>query len=445
MSLSTYFSIQFSEFTQRFVRLAKSRTARDSFVVISGNLLTAGLGFLSMIMVARALGKYNFGLFSVATAVMTMVVGLADLGIGTGLVRFASSYLEKEPRKAHLIFKVAFNLEILISLFVLILGLTIARPLAGLISTEKEMVTLLRLAFLGAAAMSMGSYITAVLQAWQSFVKLSLYSIVSNVVKLGLVLLLVALGYLHIFNTMVVYALVPVFGLVLGMILIPKQFLRQKSLREGRDVFFRLFHFSKWIMLSCLANSVVTRIDVLILSRYKGAEAVGIYSAGYQLSMIFPLLIGSLVTVLLPQVSKLSYKDEFVFFIKKSLFISTLILIALLPVFIFSKSLIRFFWGVQFMESAGIFNILFLTFMVNLIFNPISTVLYALDKPRIITYTNLLQLVISITGNLILIPLLGIYGAAFTFLGLTIVGSAIVTIFVVISVSELAVSEGRAT
>lgn len=439
--MSNYFAFQISELTQRLARLAKSKTARDSYIVISGNLLTAALGFLSMIIVARALGRYNFGLFSAATAVMTMVVGLADLGIGTSLVKFASSYLEKDQRKAHLVFRATFNIEILISLIILIVGLIIARPLAGLISTEKELVTLLRLAFIAAAAMSMGSYITAVLQSWQSFVKLSLYSVISNVLKLGLVVLLVILGYLRVFNIMVVYALVPVFGLILGMIFIPKQFLREKNLTGEWETFFRLFHFSKWIMLSYLANSVITRIDVLILSRYKGAEAVGIYSAGYQLSMILPLLIGSLVTVLLPQVSKLTHKEEFVFFIKKSLSMSTLILIALLPGFIFSKYLIQFFFGVKYLESAGVFNILFLTFIVNLMFNPISTILYTLDKPRIITYANLLQLVISVAGNLILIPIWGIYGAAFTFLGLTIVGSVIITVFVGISVSKLKASE----
>jgi O-antigen/teichoic acid export membrane protein len=428
---------------QQFAQLARSRTARDSYVVISGNLLTAALGFASLVVVTRALGPHNYGLFAAAIAFMTMAVGLADLGIGTGLVKIASSYLERDPRKAHLVFKVAFNIEIIISLFILVVGLITAGPLAALISTEKEMVTLLRLAFVGAAAMSMGSYITAVLQSWQSFLKLSLYSIAANVVKVALILLLAVLGYLQIFSTMIVYALVPILGLILGMILIPKRFLKEKSSGESREAFLSLFHFSKWVMVSYLANSVLTRVDVLMLSRYKGAETVGIYSAGYQLSMVFPLLIGSIVTVLLPQVSRLARKEEFVFFIKKSLSMSTLILVALLPGFVFSRYLIRLFFGLRYLESAGIFNILFLTFTVNLVFNPISTVLYALDRPRVITYTNLLQLAIAIAGNLILIPIYGAYGAAFTFLGLTIVGSTIVTIFVATSLSGLAATESQ--
>jgi O-antigen/teichoic acid export membrane protein len=432
-----YFETYVSGFAQRLARLAKSRTARDSYVVISGNLLTAALGFLSMMIIIRALGPRNFGLFSVATAVMTLTVGLADLGIGTALVRFAASYLAEDQRKANLVFRVAFNIEVVLSLLVLIVGVAVAGPLASLISSEKELASLLRLAFLGAAAMSMGSYITAVLQAWQSFTKLAVYSVLSNILKLLLIVVLVSVGYLRVFNSIAVYALVPVLGLFLGMVLIPKQFLREKNLTGSRDAFRGLFSFGKWIMLSYLANSIVTRVDVLLLSRFKGVEAVGIYSAGYQLSMIFPILIGSLVTVLLPQVSKLNYKNEFVFFVKKSLSMSTIILIALLPVLFFSRYLIELFWGASYLSSVGVFNILFITFMINLFFNPISTVLYALDKPRIITFTNLLQLGISIAGNLFLIPLYGIYGVAYTFFGLTAVGSIIIAAFVASSITKL--------
>lgn len=414
---------------RRIISLSRTKTARNSLIVFSGNLLTATLGFLSIVIITRVLGPYDFGLFSVALAVMTMVVGLADLGIGTGLVRFASLYLEKDRGKADVLFKVVFNLELLISGLILVLGLIFARPLAILISGKSELVFPLRLAFLGAAALSMGSYIVAVLQAWQSFIKLSLYSVITNVVKVSLIVTLLFLHYFHLISVMTVYAVVPFIGITLGMTLIPKDFFRKKHQINAKSIFLELFHFSKWVMISYLANTVISRIDVLILSRYKGAEAVGIYSAGYQLSMIFPLLIGSIATVLLPKVSRLTEKQQFLSFIKKTLLMSCLIIVVLFPGFIFTRELVGLFFGTKYLAAAGIFRVLFLAFMVNLIFNPISTVIYALNKPAVFTVANLIQLVLCLVGNFVLIPIYGGYGAAYTFLGHTLIGATIVATY----------------
>ncbi len=436
-----------SDVFKRLNRLLRSKTAKSTFIVFSGNLTTAALGFFCVVIISRVLGPYNFGLFSTAIVVMAMVVGLADLGIGTGLVRFASLYLEKDKKRADVMFKLTFDVEILISLAILILGFIFARPLAMLILGKEELVIPLRLAFLGAASMSMGSYIVAVLQAWQSFVKLSLYSVLTNALKLSLVLLLFLCHYLRLLNVMVVYAIVPLFGLILGMVLIPRGFLREKDRTHRRHLFLQLFHFSKWIMLSYLANTVITRIDVLILSHYKGAEAVGIYSAAYQLSMVFPLIMGSLITVLMPQVSRLTHRGEFIFFMKKSLSMSTLIVVGLIPVFIFAKPLINLVFGTQYLASSGIFRILFVNFMINIVCNPIGTIVFALNKPMVTTYTNFGQLVISLVGNFLLIPIYGGYGAAYTFLTLTIMGSIIITAYVVVKVlrmtAPLGIAEGK--
>lgn len=417
--------------------MARSQTAKDSLVVLSGNLLTAGLGFLAMVIVSRTLGPYQFGVFSVVMAVMTMIVGLADLGIGTSLVKFTSLYLKTDRKRAELMLHTAFDVEVIISLLILVLGVIFAGTLSRLISTGRDLALPLRLAFLGAAAMSMGSYIVAVLQSWQAFLKLFFYSVAGNFLKLLFVLLLLFAGKFQTLSVIAVYALVPLAGLVLGMFLIPRGVLRSRPDGDKRGAFWQLFSFSKWIMLSYLANTVITRIDVLILARYRGAEEVGVYAVAYQLSQIFPIIMGSLITVLLPQVSRLSVREEFVRFIKKSLTMSVLVVLALIPAFVFSGLLIRIIFGTNWAASSGIFRVLFVNFMINIICNPLGTVVFALNRPMVTTYTNFLQMGISVAGNLLLIPLYGGYGAAYTFLFLTAVGSLIITTYVLIRVYQM--------
>jgi len=75
-------------------KLFFSKTARYSGIVFVGNIVAAGLGFLSMVIVSRVLGPYNFGILSIVMAVIAVINGLTDFGIGTGVVRFSSLYLE---------------------------------------------------------------------------------------------------------------------------------------------------------------------------------------------------------------------------------------------------------------------------------------------------------------------------------------------------------------
>ena len=92
------------ESISEIIQLSKSKIARDSSIVLAGNILSAGLGFIATILITRTLGPAQFGLFSVALAVMGIASQFSDFGVGTGMVRFASLYLKNDNQKANLMF-----------------------------------------------------------------------------------------------------------------------------------------------------------------------------------------------------------------------------------------------------------------------------------------------------------------------------------------------------
>ena len=95
----------------QIIQISKSRLARDSVIVLSGNVLGAGIGFVATILITRALGPAQFGLFSAAVAVMVIASQFSDFGVSTGLVRFASLYLQQDKLKADLMFKVSLKIR----------------------------------------------------------------------------------------------------------------------------------------------------------------------------------------------------------------------------------------------------------------------------------------------------------------------------------------------
>jgi len=60
------------------IQLSKSKIAKDSAIVLTGNILGAGLGFIATILIVRTLGPAQFGLFSVALAVMGIATQFSD-------------------------------------------------------------------------------------------------------------------------------------------------------------------------------------------------------------------------------------------------------------------------------------------------------------------------------------------------------------------------------
>ena len=76
--------------------LVFSRTAVNTGLVFSGNILAAIVTFFTIAVISRTLGPASFGIFSLATALATLIAGFTDFGLGSSLVRFFNLNLERE-------------------------------------------------------------------------------------------------------------------------------------------------------------------------------------------------------------------------------------------------------------------------------------------------------------------------------------------------------------
>ena len=406
------------------IQLSKSKIAKDSAIVLTGNILGAGLGFIATILITRTLGPAQFGLFSVALAVMGIATQFSDFGIGTGLVRFASLYLHQDKLKADLMFKVSLKLKLIISVLVFLIGFFASESLAVHVFRKPELIFPLKLAFIGALGASLVAYISATLQARQSFKKFALVNLVNPVGKFALIGLLFLTYKLNLFSALTTVIILPFIAFLIGSLIIPRDFLRAKG--DEKEAFHNLFHFSKWILVSTLCVIIFTRLDVLMLGYFKVMEEAGYYSAGYNLGFGFSILLGSFITVLLPEFSKLTEKQQIIKYIKKTLKITSHIAIIFLPILFLAKPLILVIYGTSYLNSAIIFQILFLRFLLVLVFNPTTLVIYSINKPQIGAYGNLLQLIFNVTGNYLVIPVYGAFGAAMVTLITDVVGTCFI-------------------
>ena len=406
------------------IQLSKSKIAKDSAIVLTGNILGAGLGFIATILIVRTLGPAQFGLFSVALAVMGIATQFSDFGIGTGLVRFASLYLHQDKLKADLMFKVSLKLKLIISVLVFLIGFFASESLAVHVFGKPELTFPLKLAFIGALGASLAAYISATLQARQSFAKFAFVNLINPLGKLALIGLLFLTYKLNLFSALTTVITLPFIAFLIGSLIIPRDFLRAKG--DEKEAFHNLFHFSKWILVSTLCVMIFNRLDVLMLGYFKRAEIVGYYSAAYTFAFVFPLITGTITTILLPKVSELSEKGQLREYTKKSLKFTTPIVFPLIILLLMSRPIILFIYGSDYLPSAIIFQILICGFALSIVVNPISLVIYSLNKPEILAYLNIMQLGLNFLGNLFLIPPYSAVGAAIATLLVRIMGTVFI-------------------
>ena len=108
---------------KKYFYLAKgmllSGTAKDTFILFTGNVGSAFWSFLFTLFVARSLSIYDFGIFSAALNLVMILASIADIGISTGSVNFVSAHTARgEHEKADQYIKAAFVTRLLIVLAV---------------------------------------------------------------------------------------------------------------------------------------------------------------------------------------------------------------------------------------------------------------------------------------------------------------------------------------
>lgn len=427
MDFNTFYKPFYYRFSQ-IKGLAKSKASKNSLIIFSGNVVNSLLSLAAIILVSRALGPANFGILAVYSSIIVTLLGLTDFGLGTTAIKLISSSLEKNHQKTVALMKVIFKLEIAGGILIGISGLLFSSLIANLLGGQQFLFAV-RMAFLASIFTSAGAFVGPFFAAYEKFLKNAIVSLFANVAKILGVLILFKLGSLHLNNILVLYTLIAIFAFFVGLYFAPRGYLEKTTKSEEKKAFGEIFHFSKWVLLSYVASVIAGKMDIFLLAGFKGNTEVGLYAAGQQLASIMPLMIGAISTVLLPRVSKMKTSEEFRSYFKKVILGASILVVFLLPALLFGDFFIELIFGSRFASSVGTFKILFTAYLIALIANPLSLVIYALNKPKIFTFINYIQLALTLVLNLLLIPVIGKTGAATTFLISTLFGSILSIVF----------------
>jgi len=400
----------------KLVNLAKTTTAKNTYLVFIGNSIAGFIGMIIMLIVSRNLGPAKFGIFSVAFSFLTLLVKFSDLGLNFAMVKdISQSRAKREKEQINKIFLTVFWVKALAS-FILI---TISYFFIGFISRRffgsPKSIAMNRLVaaffFLAVFYDLMRVY----LQANKQFRRSVLMYFFTNLLKLIMVLSCFVFN-LRFELLIMVYIIAP----FLASLVFYKKTTIKIKFYFNKQIFKNLLKFTRWMAVSVIFAAIGENLNVFMVSVKLSSFQTGIYSAAEKFLLPCYIFAAALSTVLVPRASELLELKQIKSFIKKIGIVQIFLLIFFIVIYPLA-SFLPVLLGSQYSSSVSVLRILIIAGFFRVAITPLNSVFYPLDKPVIFAIDSIVQVVIMFVLNQKFIALFQARGAALSMLFTNIV------------------------
>ena len=384
--------------------------AKNIGLVTIAQIISSLKGFILLPILTKVLGAELYGMLTLILVTISLLAPLCTLELGQAIIRFLGPEKDKEKISNDFssIFVVASLIGILSSLLLFIFSKPLAIAVFGGVDAAFYIQISASLIFLATIDQIMIEYFIA----FQQMKKYSVFIILQTIGELILTAYLVLSGFGlfgAIFSLLVVRALTS----VIGFLWISSEI---KISTPSFSVIKDYLPFSLPILPTAICLWLVNLGDRYVIGYFMDASAVGIYNASYGLGGLLAFFYYPIAVILLPAITH-SYEDNKIHEVKTILKYSTkFYLMFAIPSFfglsILSKSVLTTLTTPEFVEGYMIIPIIALgTILFNC--SQINVyILYLFKKTGMIGLIYGALASLNVIMNIILVPLIGILGAA---------------------------------
>lgn len=393
----------------------KTATLRQSLITTVGTILNGFLGALFYIFLARSLGPADFGLLTVAITTLVLIADMADIGTNTGLIRFVSANLMRNKDKAYKFLKLSLGIKLITWVISFVLVYFLAPFLATSLFRKTELILPLRLVAFGTGASLLFTFATSTLQAYQKYFLWSTINILTNFLRLVLVLVLGYFLVLNVESSLIVFMILPFFGFFVTLFILPAR--KILSTREEFSLSKELFKYNIPVAIFTVIAAFSARLDIYLNAALLSAREVGIYGVANQMVQIMPQLVSALGLVAAPKFASFQTNEQMLTYFKKfQALVSGLVFLGILTIPALTY-LIPILFGASYQGAIIPFIFLFLAMLVFLFSIPVHhSVIFYFGRPDVFIWVSLGHLLIIGALGYLMISNYGIIGAAGTVL-----------------------------
>lgn len=377
---------------------------RHSLISFVSNIGVTGIGYLATFYIAHTIGAAPLGVFFLFFAYWNIFNLLADGGVGGAAIqRISEGHDQNEYFTAHIAIRALFLAGTLF--VVLLIGVIIADPqVSGLINW------LLGALIVGTivATLSTGVYGSGKVGISQ------IADLVNTVVRVIIQIGAVYLGF---------SAAGLIGGFIAGMIagaLVNVRFLTLHLARFHRNHMRSLLSYALWAFLAGATGVIVGYADTILVGFFLNTTEVGLYRVAVQFSAIAAFIAVSMRLTLYPKISRWNREGDTLSVEASISRAFTYSLFLAMPVLVggglLAEPILYYLYGAAF-SSATSALILLLAAQIVMVFVTLETMsLNALNHPREAFRSAAAAAVVLVILDIVLIPRLGIAGAALALL-----------------------------
>lgn len=238
--------------------------------------------------------------------------------------------------------------------------------------------------------------------------KIMIASAITNTSILLLFYFLIDVKLIYIISSLVLYNALRVMLYIHGYKLWPSR------IERSTLSFIKIIKYSSFSMIISLFTIFNYNIDVIILKMYVDNRDIGLYSVGVTLATMMWIIPDAFKDVLFNKTAKNDSIKAIILSIKVNIYISLLIIIGFV---FFGKYFISVFYGIEYSDAYYVSTILLLGTIPMIFFKLINTLYQAIGKQKYSFIILLCSVLINVIVSFLIIPLVGIIGAAVATVG----------------------------
>lgn len=385
----------------------------SSGVLALGLAFHLGLGFLGRLIVARFLGRVDYGAVALGFTLLTTASILVVLGTDKGVGRYLPRFDADGRRRGVLVsaLQVVVPLSVLLGLLVALL----AGPIARYAFTDPSIEPVVRVFGLAIPLAAIVRLTLGSTRGMQETVPrvaiddvalpLTRFSLIAAAVFLGFGAVGVAWAYAGGFA---VAAAASIYYLARRTPLLEPV----ETTTMRRD----LLAFSAPLMVTATMNMVHSNLDNFVLGYFASTGEVGVYNVAYPLAQLLTVLLTAFGFLFMPIVSELHAEGRTAEIVRTYHVVSKWTVLAALPLFLvlvtFPRAVIGATFGPEYAAGGLALAILAVGFFVHVGSGPTGISLTSFGLTRRIMYFNTSTAVANAALNLALVPRFSYVGAA---------------------------------
>lgn len=396
------------------------KVAKGSVIVYIGTLLSALLIFAGRLVIIRYWSQSDYGVFSLALVILTIITFVASLGMKEGVIRsIAYNRGKKNYKKIPELISTSILLSVITSILLGVLLFFLSEPMANYIFNDTTLINPLKVFAFGVPFLTLIDIIVSIFRGF-NYVKPTVYfqyiliNLLFPIFLIGVVFFdksAINIYYSYIASSIVVSILMLIY---VYKYTTPSEVFSVKSAisTTGRE----LVSFSLPLLGSTMFFMIVIWTDTLVLGAFRSSSEVGLYNAASPLAQFLSFALVSIGFIFMPVLSELYGRGKLNEIRRNFSMITKWLSLVTLPLFLifflYADTIVTYLFGQEYLLSANALRILSLGYMIHNLSGPNSSTLIGIGENRFILYTSFAVAMLNIVLNIILVPPYGIEGAA---------------------------------